>query len=177
MLLPTNRIASAYFVLLGSYGDVTRHARQRGVCRQWIYREAASLLRALAEQRQEIDCLQTRLRQLEQQHADCQERLREAVVLDAEKQAQFACVGQACGVSLPACWELLDVLLGGRQLSVPTLGRATRAAGKRAAELLPLLDALARPRVREVAADEIYVKSPVLMAVEPDSLCWLAGRL
>jgi hypothetical protein len=177
MLPPTKRIASAYFVLFGHYGDVTRHARARGVCRQWLYREAASLLRELAERRQEVDRLQTRLRQSEQQHADCQERLRVAVVLDAEKQTQFACVGQACGVSLPVCWQLLDVLLAGRQLSVPTLGRATRAAGAKAGQLLAVLDALARGRAREVAADEIYVKSPVLMTVEPGSLCWLGGRL
>ena len=49
MLPPTQRIASAYFVLFGHYGDVTRHARARGVCRQWLYREAAGLLRELAE--------------------------------------------------------------------------------------------------------------------------------
>jgi hypothetical protein len=177
MLPPTSRIASAYFVLLGRHGDVTRHARERGVCRQWLYREAASLLRELAERRQQVECLQARLRELERQHADCQQRLREAVVLDADKQAQFACVAQACGVSLPVCWQLLDVLLGGFQRSVATLGRATQAAGRKAGELLAVLDALARRRAREVAADEIYVKAPVLMAVEPDSLCWLAGRL
>ena len=28
-----------------------------------------------------------------------------------------------------------------------------------------------------MAADEIYVKAPVLMVVEPDSMCWLAGSL
>ena len=37
------RIASAYFVLFGSHGDVARHAHQRGVCRQRLYR-ASSLL-------------------------------------------------------------------------------------------------------------------------------------
>jgi hypothetical protein len=177
MLPPTNRIASAYFVLLGNYGDVARHARARGVCRQWLYREAATLLRELAERRQELQRLRARLRELERQHADVQGRLRDAVVLGPQKQAQFACVGQACGVSLPVCWQLLDVLLGGRQQSVATLGRATQAAGKRAGQLLAVLDAHARPRAVEVAADEIYVKAPVLMTVEPHSLCWLGGRL
>jgi hypothetical protein len=28
-----------------------------------------------------------------------------------------------------------------------------------------------------VSADEIYVKAPVLMVVEPDSMCWLAGQM
>jgi hypothetical protein len=177
MLPPSQRIASAYFVLFGRYGDVTRHARARGVCRQWLYREAAWLLRQLDEQSQQLQRLHARLCELEQQLGDCQQRLRLAVVLDTDKQAQFACVGQACGVSLPACWQLLGVLLGGRQQSVATLGRATRAAGQKAAALLAVLDARARSRAVEVAADEIYVKAPVLMTVEPNSLCWLTGRL
>jgi hypothetical protein len=57
------------------------------------------------------------------------------------------------------------------------LGRRTQAAGKKAGQLLAVVDELARPHVREVAADEIYVKDPVLMIVEPESLCWMTGHL
>jgi hypothetical protein len=142
-----------------------------------VYREAASVEQALAEHQKTIERLQARLGELEQQHTELQERLRLAVVIDAEKQAQFASVAQACGVSLPVCWELLDVLIPGQQESVATLGRATHAAGKKAGELLPVLDAWARDRVQEAAADEIYVKDAVLMTVEPESLCWLSGHL
>jgi hypothetical protein len=177
MVAPQARIASAYFVIFGKYGDVTRYAEERGVCRQWVYREATVLQQTLAEQYQRIQDLQARVRELEQQRTDLQERLRLAVVLDADKQAQFATVGQAGGVSLPMCWELLDVLIPGQQQSVATLGRATQAAGKKAGELLPIVDAWAQERVRELSADEIYVKAPVLMTVEPESLCWLGGRL
>jgi hypothetical protein len=177
IVAPQQRLASAYFVIFGNYGDVTRYAQERGVCRQWVYREATWLQETLTEQQSTIERLQARVRELEQQHTDWQERLRVAVVLDAEKQVQFASVGQACGVSLPVCWELLDVLIAGQQPSVATLGRATQAVGKKAGELLPNLDAWARERVREVAADEIYVKDAVLMTVEPESLCWLSGRL
>jgi len=60
---------------------------------------------------------------------------------------------------------------------VAELGRRTQAAGKKAGELLAVLDEAARQKVREAAADEIYVKDPVLMVVEPESLCWLSGRL
>jgi hypothetical protein len=177
MLGPQPQIASAYVVLFGHYGEVTRYAQERGVCRQWVYREASGLQRTLAQQQQTIQRLQARLREGEQQHTDLQERLRRAVVLDADKQAQFASAAQACGVSLPVCRELLGVLIPGQQASVATLGRATQAAGQKAGELLPLLDAWAQERVREVAADEIYVKGAVLMTVEPESLCWLGGRL
>ena len=62
-------------------------------------------------------------------------------------------------------------------LSVAELGRRTKAAGKKAGELQVVLDELARQKVHEAAADEIYVKDPVLMVVEPESLCWLSGQM
>jgi hypothetical protein len=79
-------------------------------------------------------------------------------------------------VSLSSCRVLLGVLIPS-PLSVPTLGRRTQAAGVRAGALLTVLDELARVEVRQAAADEIYVKAPVLMVVEPESLCWITGRL
>ena len=63
MVAPEQRIASAFFVLHGKYGDVTRYARERGVCRQWIYREAAALRNALATAQQTIAALREQLRQ------------------------------------------------------------------------------------------------------------------
>src|SRR5262249_40806652 len=111
-------------------------------------------------------------------HVDqLQTRLTQAVLLDAEKQAEIACVAQARGVTLRACWELLQVLLPGRTLSVAALGRRTRAAGAKAGALLQVLDDVARQKTKEVAADAIYVQDPVLLVVEPESLCWLSGRL
>jgi hypothetical protein len=85
-------------------------------------------------------------------------------------------VGQAIGVSLPDARTLLEVLLPGKIPSVATLGRWTQAAGQKAASLLAVLDEYTRPRVQQVVADEIYVSQPVLMVVEPESLCWVAGR-
>jgi hypothetical protein len=40
-----------------------------------------------------------------------------------------------------------------------------------------VLDEAARQQVRAAAADEISVKDPVLLVVEPESLCWRSGRL
>jgi hypothetical protein len=177
IVVPEQRLASAFFVLYGKYGDVTRYAQERGVCRQWIYREADALRNALATAQQEIDQLRQQLRQAHEQQAELQARLNQSVVLDAEKQTELTCVGQARGVTLRACRELLQVLIPAQTLSVAELGRRTQAAGKKAGELLTVLDAAARQHVREAAADEIYVKDPVLMVVEPESLCWLSGRL
>lgn len=177
MVAPEQRIASAFFVVFGKYGDVTRYAQERGVCRQSIYNEAAALRNAVATARQESAELREQLQQAHQVQAELQARLAQAVVIDAQKQEQLACVGQARGVTLRDCFELLEVLIPGQTLSVAELGRRTQAAGKKAGELLAVLDEVARQKVREAAADEIYVKDPVLMVVEPESLCWLSGRM
>ena len=176
MVAPEQRIASAFFVIHGKHGDVSRYAQERGVCRQSIYNEATTLRNALATAQHENEGLREQLRQSQQQWAELQERLAQAVVIDAPKQAEVACVGQARGVTLRDCRELLEVLIPGQALSVAELGRRTQAAGKKAGELLTVLDEAARQKVHEAAADEIYVKDPVLMVVEPESLCWTSGR-
>ena len=177
MVAPQQRIASAFFVIHGQYGDVSRYAEERGVCRQWVYREAAAVTKTLADPHTELMALRAEVRQLRQSQAELQERLAQAVVIDAAKQAEVASVSQARGVTLRDCWAILDLLIPGKVRGVASLGRAAQAAGKKAGELLAVLDEAARSKVREAAADEIYVKDPVLMVVEPESLCWLSGQL
>jgi hypothetical protein len=177
MVASHQRIASAYFVLFGHYGDVRRYAQQRGICRQWVYREAGWLHQRLAAREREFHQLRQQVQELRQRLAHLEARLAVAVVLDPDKQAEFASAGQAQGVSLPTCWNLLEVLIPGRQQSVASLGRATHAAGAKAGPLLAVLDAVARERLRDAAGDEIYVNDPVLMLVEPESLYWMTGRL
>jgi hypothetical protein len=109
--------------------------------------------------------------------APLERRLAQAVVLDRAKQAEFAAVGQAVGVSLPDVRTLLDVLRPGRIPSVATLGRWTQAAGVRAGPLPAVLNEWARGRVVQAVPDEMYVRQPVMMAVEPESFCWVSGRL
>ncbi len=173
------RLASAFVVFCGHYGDVGRHAQHVGLSRQAVYAQARRVAERLdgQAQRDERACLHQRLQDLTQQNATWQRQLRHAVVLDADKQAEFAIVGQALGVSLPECRELLEVLIPGQVLSVATLGRRTQAAGAQAGQLLAVLDEAVRTQVRQAAADEIYVSAPVLMTVEPESLCWVSGRL
>lgn len=177
MVAPQQRIASAYFVIFGNYGEVSRYAQERGVCRQWVYREANWLQELLAEKEQRVEGLTKRVQELEQQKAAWEQRVPLSVVVDEEMQAQLAAVGQANGISLPCVWQLLDVLLRGQQLSVPTLGRRAKAAGEKSGQLLEVLDEWSRPRVRDTAADELYVNDPVRMIVEQESLCWLSGHL
>jgi len=177
MVAPDQRIASAYFVIFGQHGDVSRYAERRGVCRQWVYRESGWVQKHLEEKQQEIQRLRQQVKELTQCVVEQQEKLALAVVLNKEKQEQFACVCQALGVSLPTCWYLLYVLIPGKQRSVAALGRATKVGGEKAGPALAVLDEWAQQQVRDAAGDEIYVNDPVLMVVEQESLCWLTGRL
>src|SRR5712692_4238779 len=100
MVAPQQRIASAFFVIHGNYGDVSRYARERGVSRQWVYREAAWLQEQLTATQRELEVLRVQMRQLQERQAEAEQRLAQAVVIDKEKQAEFASVGQARGVTL-----------------------------------------------------------------------------
>lgn len=178
---PLERLASASAVFLGRRGDVTRNAQQRGLSRQSLYRQADGALRDLdpTEHQQRLAHLTERISQLQaclQTLLDAQ-RLR--VQLTPDLQAQFAATAQAEGVSLPVARRLLAVFGGDENTpSVAQLGRFSRSAALRAAALLCVFDEQARPQVRQAAADEIFFgQKPVLMVVEPESQCWLSGRL
>jgi hypothetical protein len=175
-----DRLACAAAVLFGRYGDVTRLAQQHGFCRQAVYRHTDAVrddLDGLAH-RQEALRFRQQLDQLQARCDDLQRRLEQAVVIDPDKQAEFAATAQAEGVSLPLARRLLVVCLGQHAPSVAQCGRWSKAAGQRSGALLAALDELTRPRVRQAVADEIFVRRrPILMVAEPHSLCWVSGRL
>jgi hypothetical protein len=180
IVAPAERLASAAVVFHGQRGDVTRHAQIRAVSRQRLYREAHSVLKDL-----DSPTLKQQLAQLQQQVGDLQTRLHrlradysQAVVCTAELLAQFVSTAQAEGVSLPVARRLLAVFLRQEVPSVATLGRLSHQAALRAGPLLKVLDEYARPRARQACADEIFFgQKPVLMVVEPQSHCWLSGRV
>jgi len=180
MVALSRKIGSAYFVVCGRYGQVSQFAQEQGVSRQWVYREADAVRESLdgSRLRAEIERLKAENADLRTEAAERKRRLDLAVVVDDEKQAELATVGQACGVTLSQCQTLLEVLIPREKiLSVPTLGRRTKAAGKKAGALLEVLDEFTQKQVRDGAADEIYVRDPVLMVVEQESLCWVTGKL
>ena len=179
MVALDRRIGSAFFVFCGGHGEVSAFAQRQGVSRQWVYREAKQVSAALGgtQTRVESERLRQENEALRATVAQLQQRLAKAVVLDEEKQAEVAGVGQACGVTLTQVDVLLNVLTPGKTLRRSSLGRRTQALGEKAGALLAVLDEYARPKVREAAADEIYVRDPVLMVVEQESLCWVCGRL
>jgi hypothetical protein len=160
--MPTipQRIASAFAVLCGQYGDVTAMAKDRDQSRQSLYREAEQVTDAVnaAVPQDRIDELQLQLTRQSDEIQALQDRLKHAVEITPDRQHEFATIAQAEGVSLSVARRLLQVVQGSQATrSVPTLGRATREAGERAGPLLKVLDEVARPRVEQAVADEIFL--------------------
>lgn len=160
--MPTipQRIASAFAVFCGQYGDITKMAQDRESSRQALYREAEQVAGAVdgAGAQARIDDLQQQLTRRQAEIQVLQERLEHAVEITPDKQHEFAAVAQAEGVSLSVARRLLRVVAGlAPTPSVPTLGRATLESGKRAGDLLVVLDEVTRPEVKQGTADEIFL--------------------
>src|SRR5947207_10771786 len=160
--MPTipQRIASAFAVLCGRYGDVTQMAHDREQSRQSLYREADQVVEAVdgtvAQAR--IEELQRQLAERQAEVQALQTRLKHAVEITPDKQHEFATIAQAEGVSLGVARRLLRVMTGPRRSrAVATLGRATLDAGKSAGPLLEILDEAARLKVKQGTADEIFL--------------------
>src|SRR3954452_13560228 len=159
--MPTipQRIGSAFAVLCGRYGDVTKLAGDRELSRESLYREGDKVVEAVdgAVTQAQVEDLQ---RQLAERQAEVQAlamRLRGAVEITPGKQHEFATVAQAEGVSLSVARRLLQVMTGPRRgQGVATLGRVTLDAGKKAGPLLGVLDEAARPAVKQCTADEFF---------------------
>ena len=159
--MPTipQRIASAFAVLCGRYGDVTTMTRDREQSRQSLYREAEQVTDAVegTAAQARIDDLQLQLARRQSEVQSLQERLSHAIEITRDKQDEFAAVAQAEGVSLSVARRLLHVMTGPkRSRGVATLGRATLEAGKHAGPLLEVLDEAARLKVKQGTADEIF---------------------
>jgi hypothetical protein len=180
-------LASAHAVLFGRYGEVSRLAQERGVCRQTLYRETHAVLDTLADAvpRHLVEPLWHRLDELQAHCQRLEGRRDDGYAVDTDRLAAFAATAQAEGVSLPVARRLLAVLLARplgptprRLPSVARLGRLSRAAARKATAALAVLDPLSRERVEQAAADEIFFgRTPCLMVVEQRSLAWISGRL
>ena len=133
--MPTipQRIASAFAVLCGQYGDVTKMAQDREQSRQSLYREAEQVAEAVdgAAAQARIDELQRQLAEQQAEVQALQERLKHAVEITPDKQHEFATVAQAEGVSLSVARRLLRVMDGAesaRRASRRWGGRPSRPA-------------------------------------------------
>ena len=101
--MPTipQRIASAFTVLRGHYGDITRMAKDREQSRQSLYREAEKVVKAIEGAATEagIDDLRRQLADRDAENQALRGRLGRAVEITRDVQDEFAAVAQAEGVS------------------------------------------------------------------------------
>jgi hypothetical protein len=180
MVAPLDRLASASVVFFGQHGDISRHASEEGVSRQRLYRQAQGVLRDLdpSPHQQQLARWQQQVLQLQRRVEEFQAQQPFRVFIDSDKQAEFASVAQAEGVSLPLARRLLHLLLKDATPSVAQLGRLAKAAQLRSSATLEVLDEFSRPLIKDAALDELFAgRKPLLMAVELGSLVWVAGKL
>jgi hypothetical protein len=102
----------------------------------------------------------------------------DAEELSEVKQRPLAGSGCAMGLSLSQIVTLFAIVLPlGAVPSRAMVGRWVQEIAARAGRLLVVLDLACQARVRGLCLDEIFLhREPVLMAVEPNSLAWLAGQ-
>ena len=148
-------IRNAAAALCGRHGAVTERAEQAGCSRQTVYDHGRQLVERLAERDQEREALQAEVARLKAERDALWQRVHQ--VIGAEELERFAVTSQAMGVSLRQAEELLTTLLPTERVpDHATMGRWTKAAGRRAGEVLAVLDPLCGSAVHTLCVDEIF---------------------
>ena len=150
-------IRNAAAALCGRRGAVTERAQEAACSRQTVYEHARRLVQHTTEGDQERAALQAEVARLRAERDALQQQLQRSVPIGPEQLERFAVTGQAMGVSLRQAEELLETLLPAERVpDHATLGRWTAAAGRRAGEVLAMLDPWCAPAVQTLCADEIF---------------------
>jgi hypothetical protein len=174
-------IGNAAAVLSGCWGAVTRRAQQTGYSRTAIYKHAQRVEQAvISEQAGGIsyEALRAENARLRAENEALWEAWVTAEPLPESKQQEFAATGSAMGLSLGQIIVLLAIILPkGSTPSRATLGRWVTQASRQAGGLLAVLDQCCQRLVLVLCLDEIFLhRVPILMAVEPHSMTWVAGQ-
>src|SRR4051812_32515670 len=108
------RIASAFAVPCGRYGDVTQMAKDRDQSRQSLYRDAEQVAEAVdgSVTQAQVEDLRRQLAERQAEVKVLRERLKRTVEVTPDKQHEFATAAQAEGVSLSVARRLLRVMTG-----------------------------------------------------------------
>src|SRR4029453_9979967 len=174
-------IGNAAAVLSGAWGAVTRRAQQSGYSRTAFYTHAPRVVQAVASAQASgisYDALWHENERLKAENAALWQAWSEAEELSEAKKRNFAGSGCARGLSLSQIITLLAIVLPlGAIPSRAMIGRWVQEAAAQAGRLLVVLDLACRTRVRVLCLDEIFLhRAPVLMAIEPHSMAWMAGQ-
>lgn len=150
-------IRNAASALCGRYGAVTERAAEAECSRQTVYDHARRLVEHVGAQDEEHDRLQAEVARLQAERDGLQQQLQQSVPIGPEQLQRFAVTGQAMGISLRQAEELLETLLPAPRVpDHATLGRWSAAAGRRAGEVLAVLDPWCVPAVTTLCVDEIF---------------------
>lgn len=174
-------IGNAAAVLSGVWGAVTRRAEQSGSSRTTIYTHAERVVQAVAGEQASGMSHETLWEENERLRAENEalwQAWSEAEGLSEVKQRELASAGSAMGLSLTQIVILLAIVLP--RAAVPsraTVGRWVQHSAEQSSRLLSVLDRACQRWVLTLCLDEIFFhREPILMAVEPMSLAWLAGQ-
>jgi hypothetical protein len=174
-------IGNAAAVLSGAWGAVTRRAHQSGYSRTAVYTHAQRVGQAGASAQAggiSDDALWQENERLKAENEARWQAWSEAEDLSEAKQRNVAGSGCAMGLSLSQIVTLLAIVLPwGAVPSRAMVGRWVQEAAAQAGRLLVVLDLACQIRVRVLCLDEIFLhREPVLMAIEPHSMAWMAGQ-
>lgn len=150
-------IRNAGAALSGRHGTVSTQAQTEGCSRQTVYDHARKVEDRLAERDRKLTDCQAQIAHLKREKDELLKRLEVATMINTESLRRFAIVGQAMGISLRQCEELLETILPRERIpDHATMGRWTKAAGKQAGKALEMLDPLCAKSVKELCVDEIF---------------------
>ena len=156
-------ILNAAAVFSRQHGAVTRQAEQSGCSRETVYEHARKVERRLADEPDGDVLVKLRAanQRLHEVTAGLKREVEGRVVLDKDKQRQFATTAFAMGVSLRQVENLLGVLLPAEEApDHTTLGRWVAEEVQRAGAILAALDPACVGRVETLAIDEIFFNDP-----------------
>src|SRR4029453_4550190 len=174
-------IGHAAAVLSGTWGAVTRRAHQSGDSRTTVSTHAQRVVHAVVSKQvggRSYDALWQENARLKTENAALWQAWSEAEELSEAKQRALAGSGCAMGLSLSQIVTLLAIVLPlGAMPSRAMKGGWVQEAAAQAGRLLVVLDLVCQARVRVLCLDEIFLhRAPVLMAIEPNSMAWMAGQ-
>jgi hypothetical protein len=172
---------NAAAALSGAWGAVTRRAHPSGYSRTAVYTHAQRVVQAVASAQAggiSYDALWHENERLKAENAALWQAWAEAEELSEAKQRAFAGSGCAMGWSLSQIVTLVAIVLPpGAVPSRAMIGRWVQERAAQAGRLLVGLDRACQMRVRVLCLDEIFLhRAPVLMAIEPHSMAWMAGQ-
>jgi hypothetical protein len=182
LTLPVEQwIGNAAAVLSGTWGAVTRRSEQSGYSRTTLYTHATRVVQAVVnEQAGELgyEELWAENERLWAENQELWQAWSETEELSESKQRELVSVGSAMGLSLTRMVILLAIVLPSCLVpSRATVGRWVQQSAQQSRGLLEVLDRACQRWVLVLCLDEIFFhREPILMAVEPVSLAWLAGQ-